>query len=296
MTTVPWETSQPVDAARAAALVLPQFPELRGAPVVEVATGWDNSVLLVGDVLFRFPRREIALDAQRRELAVLPRIAPHLPLPVPVPTHLGEPADDYPWPFWGAPMVPGVELGLAPDVDRRAAAEATGAFLRALHDLRVDVDLPVDPMGRAAPLLRAEQSREWLRELALARVFLGADAVDDLVDAPLGPPDGPYVLVHGDLHLRHLLVAPDGAATGVIDWGDTCLADPAVDLCLAYAAFEGTDREALLAAYGAVDAEREVRARSLAVNLCSALAAWAARAREPVLLREYLAGLRRAVS
>jgi aminoglycoside phosphotransferase (APT) family kinase protein len=110
-----------------------------------VATGWDNSVLLIGDVLFRFPRREIALDGQRRELAVLPLLS-GLPLPVPAPTHLGQPAGDYPWPFWGAPMVP-VRSWARCRVPTGAPPRGIGAFLRALHDLRVDVDLPVDPMG-----------------------------------------------------------------------------------------------------------------------------------------------------
>lgn len=294
----PWESSQPVDEARAGLLVGAQFPSLRAAPVRAVATGWDNSVLLVGDVLFRFPRREVALDGQRRELAVLPLVR-GLPLPVPEPSHLGAPDGDYPWPFWGAPMVPGVELALAPGVDRRAAAEAAGAFLRALHDLPVDVgplvdaDLPVDPMHRAAPRLRAQRTREWLDQLAAARAFAGSVEVDALVDLDLGPPDGPYVLVHGDLHLRHLLVLPDGSPSGVIDWGDTCLADPAVDLALAYSAFEAGDREALLAAYGPVDAERELRARSLAVGLCAALARAAGATGEQVLQAEYLRGLLR---
>ena len=294
--TAPWETAQPVDAARAAALVGPQFPALRDATVREIATGWDNSVMLVGDVLFRFPRRDIALDGQRRELAVLPLVAPAVPLPVPVPTHLGEPAGDYPWPFWGAPMVPGEELGLVGDVDRRQVAEATGAFLRALHGLVVDVDLPVDPMGRAEPQRRAEISRRWLSALEGRGLWSPSAEVDALVDATPGPPAGPYVLVHGDLHLRHLLVDAHGRATGVIDWGDTCFADPAVDLSLAYSAFDGAAREAFLAAYGPVDAERELRARSLAVGLCAALADWASSTGEQVLLQEYLRGLRRAVS
>ena len=291
----PWETTQPVDAARAAELVYPQFPSLAGAPVREVATGWDNSVLLVGDVLFRFPRREVAVTAQARELAVLPRVAPAVPLAVPVPTHVGEPLGDYPWPFWGAAMVPGEELARVPDVDRVPVAEAAGAFLRALHALDVDVDLPVDPMDRGAPRLRAERTRQWLDELAAARLLPRSAAVDDVVEVDLGAPAGPYVLVHGDLHLRHLLVDRAGRPTGVIDWGDTCRADPSVDLSFAYAAFEGQARQALLAAYGGVEAERELRARALAVGLCAGLARAAASTGDALLLREYVRGIGRAV-
>jgi aminoglycoside phosphotransferase (APT) family kinase protein len=290
----PWESAQPVDAARAAELVGGQFPSLRGAPVRAVATGWDNSVLLVGEVLFRFPRREIALDGQRRELAVLPLLR-GLPLPVPVPTHLGEPAGDYPWPFWGAPMVPGRELGLVPGADRRAAAEATGDFLRALHDLQVDVELPHDPMGRGTPARRLERARPWLVSLEERGLWTPSAEATALLESPLVPPPGEQVLVHGDLHARHLLVADDGRPTGVIDWGDTCFADASVDLSLAYAAFDGRDRAALLAAYGPVPAETEVRARALALGLCAALADWASSVGEPQLLAEYLAGLHRAL-
>lgn len=293
--TAAWDAAQAVNASRAADLVRAQFPELRGAPVRPLASGWDNSVLLVGDLLFRFPRREAAVALQARELAVLPLVADRVPLQVPAPTHFGKPAGDYPWPFWGAPMVPGHELALAGDGNRQTAGEAAGAFLRALHDVQVDVDLPIDPMHRGAPLLRAERTWQWLSELRAAGLWNGSAQVQALVDAPLGPPEGPHVLVHGDLHLRHLLVDGHGRATGVIDWGDTCLADPAVDLSLAYAAFTGRARDRMLGAYGPVDAEREVRARSLAVGLCAGLARWAAAVSEQRLLEEYLAGLQRAV-
>ena len=289
----PWDASQPVDEARAARLVGSQFPELRGVPVRAVAEGWDNSVLLVGDVLFRFPRREQALELQANELAVLPLLT-GLPLAVPQPTHVGEPDDDYPWPFWGGPMLPGDELAVAAPADRVAAAEAVGAFLRALHD--VDVVLPVDPTARSRPAERAELSRRWLDELAARALWSWSGDVEALVSSTLEPPDEPPVLVHGDLHLRHLLVAADGSATGVIDWGDTCLADPSVDLSLLYAAFSGRARDAALAAYGPVPEERELRARALAVNLAAALAGWAAAHDEQRLLAEYLRGIDRAVS
>jgi aminoglycoside phosphotransferase (APT) family kinase protein len=116
------------------------------------------------------------------------------------------------------------------------------------------------------------------------------------VECTLGPPSGPLVLVHGDLHLRHLLVDRGGRATGVIDWGDTCLAHPAVDLAFAFAAFTGRSRAAMLAAYGPVDDDTELRARVLAVSLCAALADWASSTGDAERLPELLRGLERAVS
>ena len=52
----------------------------------------------------------MAVPTLLREIALLPALAPRLPLPVPVPQLVGRPTDAYPWPFWGARVVPGVEL------------------------------------------------------------------------------------------------------------------------------------------------------------------------------------------
>ncbi|HEV7824635.1 MAG TPA: phosphotransferase [Mycobacteriales bacterium] len=93
-----------------------------------------------------------------------------------------------------------------------------------------------------------------------------------------------------DLRARDLLVDGRGRACGVIDWGDVCLADPAPDPSLDYAGFAGAARAALLGA------DRETTARVLAVFLSAALAEDAASEGRTGLLREALAGLRRAVS
>jgi len=53
---------------------------------------------------------------------------------------------------------------------------------------------------------------------------------------------------------------------------------------------------ALLAAYGPVSAESEIRARILALFLCAVLAEYAAAENLPHLLREALTGLNRAVA
>ncbi|GAB4053726.1 aminoglycoside phosphotransferase family protein [Catellatospora paridis] len=304
-----WTPEHEVDVAQAAALLAEQFPALRAAPVTLLATGWDNTVHLVGgEWVFRFPRRAVALRLLAHETAVLPRLVGRLPLPIPVPELIGVPSARFPWPFWGARLVPGVELadtGLPDDRRTRAAADL-GGFLRALHDPALaalvmgDSDpaavLPHDPMRRGDPAVRGPQAREWLAGLAASGLWQPDSAVFGLLDEaePLGPADGPPVLVHGDLHQRHLLLGDDGRATGVIDWGDVCLADPAVDLSLAYSGFTGPARAALLDAYGPVPPERAARARVLAVNISAVLAEYAHAEGRAALLREALAGVSRA--
>jgi aminoglycoside phosphotransferase (APT) family kinase protein len=300
-----WTAERTVGVARAAELLSTAFPQLRGLRVVPLAEGWDNTVHVVGgEWAFRFPRRAIALSGFRRELAVLARIAPLLPLPVPVPELVAKDDDPVdPWPFAGARLIHGRELadtGL-PDEARTAAASKLGAFLRTLHAQQtraaVEVDLPVDPLQRAWPRARAQNIGEQLDRLVADETWTGDPAVQSLLAQAeqLETPAGDPVLVHGDLHVRHLLVNDAGGAADVIDWGDVCMADPAVDLALAYAAFTGAARAALLSAYGPIDAERELRARALAIRLSALLAGYAAAVDRPALLIESLAGLRRAV-
>jgi len=104
------------------------------------------------------------------------------------------------------------------------------------------------------------------------------------------------VLVHGDLHVRHLLVDEGGALTGVIDWGDVCRADRAADLSLVWSLLPPAGRAAFLDEYGPVDEGTLLRARVLALFLCALLAVYARDERSPSLERESRAGLERALT
>src|SRR4051812_8103412 len=78
-----------------------EFPELADASVEPFAQGWDNTAFLATrsggeDLVFRFPRRAMALPGIRRELAWLPTLAPLLPIAIPVPRFQGSWAPDQP--------------------------------------------------------------------------------------------------------------------------------------------------------------------------------------------------------
>jgi aminoglycoside phosphotransferase (APT) family kinase protein len=305
-----WRAEVEVSPVTAAEIIGEQFPELRGQEVTLLATGWDNNAFSVGSRwLFRFPRREIALPGIRREIAVLPLLAARLPLPVPDPCFVGRPSARFPWPFFGTSFLAGEELadsGLDGEERVRAAA-SLGGFLGALHDPGLvavveAVDLPVDPMGRADPPLRAGRALEVLDRLAERRVWEPDRDVLDVLDQAFAAPstveaEAAIAVSHGDLHIRHVLVDQAGAVAGVIDWGDLSLGDPAVDLSIAYFGFAGRARTELLAAYGRpVGRHRELAARTLAISLAASLAEYAVDEGRDVLLAECLSGLRNAVA
>ena len=100
--------------------------------------------------------------------------------------------------------------------------------------------------------------------------------------------------MHGDLHARHVLVDDSGVPTGVIDWGDLCLADRSVDLSIVWSLLPSAARREFEAAYGPIDEATHLRARMLAVHLCASLAVYARAERLQTLEQESLAGLERA--
>jgi aminoglycoside phosphotransferase (APT) family kinase protein len=101
------------------------------------------------------------------------------------------------------------------------------------------------------------------------------------------------VLVHGDLHVRHVLVDGAGAIGGVIDWGDVCAGDPSVDMSLYWSLLPPEGRPVFIAEYGPLSEEQLVRARVLSLFLCGILALYADSEGMTALRRAALDGLDR---
>ena len=260
-----------------------------------VAAGWDNTIVLVDDDwVFRFPRREIALPGIDREIALLPRLAPQLSLPIPVPEHVGVYGDP-PWRFWGARHLPGTELKVADQVGVEVG-RSLGRFVTELHALPADSSLPVDPFGRADAVSRAVRARDVLADLRAKDP--GLDGLDDpsveevlAAGEAAAPSPTETVLSHGDLYSRHILVDEHGAIAAVIDWGDLCMAPRSVDLSVAYSALTGPARKAFFAEYGPVDDDTELRARVMAIFSTASVAAYARELDDRILLASALVGL-----
>ena len=115
---------------------------------------------------------------------------------------------------------------------------------RILHTVEIEMpNPPVDTMRRADLQYR----------LPLVLKNLGDDAPQGFKELlieprPVPQHSGPPRWVHGDLYSRHLVVGDDRLVRGVIDWGDTHLGDPALDLAIAWmflsTAYRGTFKDA----------------------------------------------------
>jgi aminoglycoside phosphotransferase (APT) family kinase protein len=299
-----WSPEIVVDSALARRLIRARLPELDAAPIEPLGEGWDSTVWLVDSRwVFRFPRREVVVPGFLRETEVLPVLAPGLPLPIPVAAFRGEPGPEFPWPWSGSPYLPGREAAdAAPsDADRVGHGAALGRFLRALHDVDPGTvtaggaALPVDPVRRADMPHRVADARRRCGILQGAGLWTSPPGLAALLDRAerLDPPTA-LAVVHGDLHVRHLLIGAGGEPSGVIDWIDVCRAHPAIDLPLYWGYLPPAGRSAFHDAYGPVDDDALIRARVLAVSLWAALAEYAHDVGMPALLSEVLAGLDRA--
>jgi aminoglycoside phosphotransferase (APT) family kinase protein len=191
----------------------------------------------------RSPRRADVVPQVRREVAVMPWLAPQLPLPVPVPRVVSEDPLVVRHAYVSGVPCPGASA---------AHGRAVGEFLLALH--AVDPAAAVDQGARdaAASFAAAQEVRDRMQEDVLpllpSRVRAQGEA---LLRRMSVPPPAPR-LVHGDLGPTHVLVVGD-RVSGIIDWGDCCVGDPALDLAWTRFGAGPTFAQALDAAYDPAD-------------------------------------------
>lgn len=258
------------DAALVRRLVAAQFPPWAGLPVEPVASfGTDHAIYRLGEHLVaRLPRIESATRQVAKEAAWLPRLAPHLPLAVPVPRAMGRPGEGYPFAWSVCEWLPG-QPASEPAADLTGVAVDLAAFVAALR--RIDpAGAPERRRGsRGSPLAEGdEQVRRSVTELG--------DSIDgqaalrswrESLDAPAW--DGAPTWLHGDLLPGNLLLV-DGRLSAVIDFGTLGVGDPACDLLPAWNMFAGESRHRFRAELGADDASW-LRGRGWA--LCQAVSA-----------------------
>jgi aminoglycoside phosphotransferase (APT) family kinase protein len=228
------------DAALVRRLLAGQFPHWAELPIKRVlSAGTSNALYRLGDdMVVRLPRIHWAAGSGDKDFQWLPRLAPLLPVAIPVPIAKGTPAEGYPW-DWGVYTWLG---GENPTVGRIAdpAALTTDVvqFVDALH--RVDfADGP--PTHRGASLEGQDESAR--AALVALEGMIDTDAATAAWDEALEVPEssGPPVWIHGDLLPGNLLLE-DGRLTGVIDWALLGIGDPACDLIIAWSLLPAEER------------------------------------------------------
>jgi aminoglycoside phosphotransferase (APT) family kinase protein len=251
-------------------LLAGQFPQWAELPIeLVISSGTDHDIYRLGEGLAaRLPRIGWASAQAAKEAEWLPRLAPHLPLAVPVPLAMGHAAEGYPFDWSVCTWLPGGNAnGTIDDLDQ-AAVDLAG-FVTALRGLDTS-GAPVRlPHKRGGPLAEGDDDvRRSISELG-DRID-GAAALASWEESVAAPAwDGAEVWLHGDLLPGNLLVV-DGRLSAVIDFGCLGVGDPACDLQPAWNVFASASRERFRAEL-AVDEASWLRGRGWA--LCQAVVA-----------------------
>jgi len=213
------------------------FPTLHVRRSILLGEGWDSVALLVNDQLvFRFAKRPDAAMRQAREADLLPLLSDRLPLPIPRYTYTWT---DPAWPgkrIVGYPLIAGEPLMLTHPEHRATQAAQLGEFVRALHAVPLEEARRHGVVGRDAASLREAYRGFFAKVRANMLPFFTVQEQAGIVAFWSGYLDDDAcftftpTLVHRDLVAEHVLFDPaTGHLTGVIDWGDAGIDDPAVD-------------------------------------------------------------------
>ena len=142
-------------------LLAEQFPQWADRPLQRIEpSGTDNAIFRLGeDLSLRLPRRRGPME-RSWELDWLPRLAPLLPLEIPVPVAPGRASDEYPC-LWDVYTWVEGETVPVEEIDAVKAARDLAAFVAALQR----VDPAGAPQGRGIPLSErdAEVRPGWRR-------------------------------------------------------------------------------------------------------------------------------------
>lgn len=255
MPSEPWKSDRELNEAGVRGALGDQFPELALRTIDYLGSGWDYDAYLVDRRLaVRFPRRAEVAERLDQEAAILrlvrsslecglpmPEIAtPESAVPDIVPAEIavpeiimrGQGSTHFPHAFFGHVFIPGVAA------DNPAAHAST--------DLAVDLAQALTLIHSITPesasaigigneeeccKTRFSDTFDCVQKADGIRDFM-PDAYAWLLGRPPVPRDypGPPRFIHHDFSLRHILIdRGTGRLSGIIDWSDAALGDPALD-------------------------------------------------------------------
>jgi aminoglycoside phosphotransferase (APT) family kinase protein len=262
------------DASLVRRLLATQFPQWSDLPIERIqSAGTDNAIYRLGDdMAVRLPRIHWATAQPEKEQRWLPKLAPHLPLAIPVPIATGNPGEGYPWHWSVVPWMPGEAWTVDRIGDLCEAAADLARFIAALQRIDSTDGPPAGPENfyRGVPL--ATRDAGFRAAVAAAGDMVDAGAMIAAWEAALAAPpwDGPPVWVHGDLSRPGNLIVNDGRLSAVIDFGCLGVGDPACELAAAWSLFSGESRDVFRAALP-FDAATWARGRGWALRAVGAL-------------------------
>jgi aminoglycoside phosphotransferase (APT) family kinase protein len=226
-------------------LVADQFPQYKALTISPVETsGWDNRTFHLGNnMLIRMPSAQEYAHQIEKESMWLPKLAPFLSLEIPTPLSVGKPAHGYPW-NWGIyRWLEGTTVASTEIQDINTLALSLAKFLSELED----IDTTGGPAAGGHNFYRGGELSVYDAQARQAIEALNGNidtktAIKLWNNALATKWSQDPVWVHGDIAAGNLLVQ-NGYLSGVIDFGQLSIGDPACDLAIAWTLFPSNARE-----------------------------------------------------
>lgn len=258
----------PIDGALVRRLLTAQFPQWADLALKPFpSAGSDNAMYRLGDdMVVRLPRRERTSGRLEKERRWLPKLAPSLPLAVPVPLAEGAPTEGYPFSWSVYTWLQGENATFVNITDLSQLATDLAQFVADLQ--RIDPSGGPEPgehnFFRGVPLAARDESTR--ASIAIIGRAIDVDAVTAAWEAALHAPewDRPPVWIHGDLDSRNLL-AEGGRVSAVIDWGGLGVGDPACDVMVVWKVLTAETRDIFRSALS-IDHATWARSRGWALS------------------------------
>ncbi len=248
-------------------LLMAHFPQWADVPIRPVqSAGTDNALYRLGDeMVVRLPRIHWAVGQIEKERQWLLRLAPHLPLAIPVQLALGEPGEGYPWQWSVYRWLAGENLTIENIAEPNQVAIDLALFITALQQIDTTGGPPPGSRGRSL----ATRDSDTREAIAALQDMFDAEAMIAVWDAALRAPewDRTPVWFHGDMLPGNLLFERS-RLSAVIDFGALGVGDPACDLMIAWNLFSGESRNVFRATL-AVDDATWTRGRGWALSQAS---------------------------
>ncbi|MBE9211519.1 aminoglycoside phosphotransferase family protein [Plectonema cf. radiosum LEGE 06105] len=254
-----------IDISLVKHLLNTQFPQWANQPIQPVrSSGTENVIYRLGaKMMVRLPRYPGATRSIDKEHLWLPKLAPLLPLSIPVPLAKGIPDRNYPFHWSVFEWIEGENASID-SIDNpcdSAIAPRGCSFAIALAELIIalqKIDTTGAPLAvkhnlRGVPLVTRDTAvRKAIHAL---QDTIDTDTVTKVWETALQAPDWNRepVWFHGDLLPGNLLFN-QGRLSAVIDFGGLGAGDPACDLMIAWGLLRSENREVFRTTLGVDDA------------------------------------------
>lgn len=225
-------------------LVDTQFPKWANLTINPVKhSGNDNRTFHLGEEMaVRLPSHQRYEPQIEKEAKWLPKLAPHLALPITTPVGKGEPTEEYPY-VWSINKWIDGDTATQDHVDLYQFAKDLAEFLKELES----IDASEGPRAGAHNFHRGGDLSVYHQETLDALHFLVSEIhvnkCKQIWDtALLTQWTKQPVWVHGDIAQGNL-ITKNGNLSGVIDFGCMGTGDPACDLVIAWTFFDKRSRK-----------------------------------------------------